>query len=164
MSPVIAAGVLVAHTISYQVTGTPTGPIHDYLHHAPQILIVVALLGLAVGGLGRRLSAPPTLAFPVAALAAFAIQEHVEHFAHTGQAPMLLASPVFLVGLALQLPIALLVWALARGLLDALGGHRLAPHAFSHVTLECVAPVVSIVPLFGPGVVSGRGPPSILPR
>jgi hypothetical protein len=119
VSPIIAAGVLLTHALAYRLTGTPTGPLHDYLDHAPQVLLVAALVGLAAG-LGGRRSSVAAWPFPVAALATLVVQEHAERLAHTGELPWLLASPVFLVALLLQVPVALVVWALARRLLWAL--------------------------------------------
>ena len=35
VSPVIAAGVLVAHALAYRLTATPTDPFHEYLALSP---------------------------------------------------------------------------------------------------------------------------------
>jgi hypothetical protein len=116
VSPVIAAGVLVAHTLAYRLTSTPTGPFHEYLTHAPQVLLLLALSGLLLSfGSGR--DAPAAWVFPVAALATFTAQEHLERFVHGDGMPVLVLTPVFLVGLVLQVPVAVLSWRLARGLL-----------------------------------------------
>jgi hypothetical protein len=120
VSPLVAAGVLSAHALAYWLTGTPTGDLHAYLDHTPQILILVAAVGMLAAGLASRLPAPRAWPFAVAAPLAFVAQEHVEQLAHTGQLPSLLDSPAFLVGLVLQLPFAALSWWLARRLLVAL--------------------------------------------
>jgi hypothetical protein len=111
--------VLVAHALAYRLTRTPAEPLHGYLDHAPQALLAAALIGLAVGLATRRASVA-AWPFAVAAPATFAVQEHTERLLHTGELPWLLTSPFFLVGLALQLPVALVVWALARRLIQAL--------------------------------------------
>ncbi|MCS7007715.1 MAG: hypothetical protein NZL88_09205, partial [Gaiellaceae bacterium] len=58
-SPLVAAGILLAHAAAYRLTGTPAEPAHAYLEHAPQALLLVAVLAVALGGLGARLEAPP---------------------------------------------------------------------------------------------------------
>ena len=80
ISPVMAAGVLVAHALAYRLTGTAPGPFHAYLDHSPQLLLVLAVAGLAFGGLAARLRIPAASSFPVAALATFVVQEHGERF------------------------------------------------------------------------------------
>ena len=119
VSPVSAAGVLVAHSLAYRLTSTPTDPFHEYLAHAPQVLLLLALSGLALAGFGPRRDAPPAWVFPLVGIATFVAQEHVERIAHGDGVPMLVTTPVFLVGLALQLPVALVAWLLARRLLGA---------------------------------------------
>ena len=159
VSPIVAAGVLVAHALAYRLTSTPAGPAHDYLEHAPQILLLLALVGVALAGLGSRLRAPAASLFPVAALATFVLQEHLERLVH-GELPFLLASPVFFVGLVLQVPVALVVRLLARRLLDALGEERLAPRVFSHLVVSSATPRARPIATFALGAVAGRGPPA----
>jgi hypothetical protein len=124
VSPVLAGGVLVAHSLAYRLTGTPTDPFHSYLEHVPQILLLLTLAGLALGGVGRGLHAPPAAAFPIVALTTFAGQEHLERIVHGAGVPLLFATPAFLVGLLLQIPFALAAWALARWLLGAVRATR----------------------------------------
>jgi hypothetical protein len=57
--------------------------------------------------------------FALAAPVAFVLQEHLEGVVHTGHVPWLLTSPVLLVGLLLQAPIALLSAFVAHRLLAA---------------------------------------------
>jgi hypothetical protein len=107
VTPVAAAGVLVTHALAYRLTGTRTGPVHEYLAHVPQVVFVlasVALVGLAF----QERSLSRFSAWWVAPLAplGFAAQEHVERLVHAGHLPFLLTSPTFLLGLALQLPVA----------------------------------------------------------
>jgi uncharacterized membrane protein len=116
--PFAAASVVIGHAIAYGVTGTPTGGMHDYLAHAPQIVFILAslaVLGLAADSRARRHSPVPLAALGVGA---FVVQEHLERLIHTGHVPFLFASPVIWVGIALQLPLALVVWFVARRLAE----------------------------------------------
>jgi hypothetical protein len=118
-APFIACGVVAAHALAYELTGTPDGNVHHYLRHAPELLTVLALVGVATAGFARRIERPGAWPYPATALLAFVLQEHVEQLAHTGRVPWVVTTPVFLVGLLLQLPVALLTWLLVRGLLGA---------------------------------------------
>jgi hypothetical protein len=160
VSPIVAAGVLVAHALAYRLTGTPTGPLHDYLDHAPQVVLVAALVGLAAGLAARR-SSVDAWPFPVAALVTFATQEHAERFLHTGELPWLLDSPVFLVGLLLQAPVALVVWALARRLLRALVVLPARRPRLPRHLLDVLVPRALVVRSSPVRVLPGRGPPPL---
>ena len=106
VTPLAAAGIIVAHAAADSLTGTPTGPVHAYLDHVPQIVAVLATIGLV--GLAvqqRRVGSRSIWAFALAAPVGFACQEHVERLIHTGEIPWLLTTPSFLVGLALQVPV-----------------------------------------------------------
>ena len=125
VTPVAAAGVLATHALAYRLTGVRPGPVHEYLAHVPQVVFVLAslaLLGLALQD--RSLSR--FSAWWVAPLApvGFTCQEHVERLVHTGELPWLLTSPTFLLGLALQVPVALVCVALVRRVLGTLHGSR----------------------------------------
>ncbi len=125
MTPVAAVGVLATHALAYRVTGTPLGQVHEYLAHVPQVVILLAslsLLGLAV----QERSLSQVSAWWVAPLAplGFTCQEHVERLVHTGELPFLLTSPTFLLGLALQLPVALVCVLVVRRVLGTLAGAR----------------------------------------
>ncbi|MCY7301976.1 MAG: hypothetical protein LH654_02875 [Thermoleophilia bacterium] len=114
--PFAAASVLVGHVVAYRVTGTPLGDAHGYLAHAPQVVLILALLallGLAADARARK-NSPVPLAF--LAVGAFAAQEHLERLIHTGEVPYLLTSPALWVGVALQAPLAVAVWWIARRL------------------------------------------------
>jgi hypothetical protein len=115
-----AAGTLVAHALAYRVAGEPLGQVHAYLEHVPQVLLVLATLAACTLALTRGTATPPAWPFPLVAVGAFVAQEHIERLAHTGQFPWLLTQPVFLLGVGLQLPVALAAWALAKRLLGAL--------------------------------------------
>jgi hypothetical protein len=112
--PFAAASVLVGHALAYRLTGTPMGNVHGYLEHVPQvvfILVSVALLGLAADSRARRQSPLPLAGL---AVVSFAVQEHLERLAHTGHVPFLLLSPVFWLGIALQAPLAVVIWLVSR--------------------------------------------------
>ncbi len=125
VTPVAAAGVLAAHALAYRITGTPPGPGHEYLAHVPQVVFVLASLALAGLAVQER-SLSRFSAWWVAPLAplGFAAQEHVERFVHDGQVPFLLASPTFVLGLALQLPVALVCVVIVQRVLGALPAAR----------------------------------------
>jgi hypothetical protein len=166
--PLAAVGVLAAHATAYAVTGVGPGAEHEYLAHAPQVaglLASLALLGLAV----QERSLRPRSAWWVAPIAplGFVCQEHLERLAHTGELPWLLTSPTFLVGLLLQLPVAVacvLVVRWVSGSLDG-RGRLLAPPPPVPAPLllplstrpERMPPTVDVVRR------GGRAPPSLLP-
>jgi hypothetical protein len=158
VSPIVAGGVLGAHALAYRLTGTPTGPLHDYLDHAPQVLLVAALVGLAAG-LAARSSSVAAWPFPVAALAAFAAQEHAERLFHTGDLPWLFTTPVFVVGLLLQAPVALAVWALARRLLRALVVALPRRPRLPRHLVDVLLPSALVVRSAPVRALPGRGPP-----
>jgi hypothetical protein len=122
------------------------------------ILATIALLGIATDARARR-SSPMPLA--TLAIAAFVVQEHLERLIHTGHVPFLLASPVLWLGVALQLPLALTVWTVARRLGDELAAapQRGVPPALGWLSAPAFArassPVVHNVVTGHPG----RGPP-----
>jgi hypothetical protein len=158
--PFTAASVLLGHAIAYRATGMPTGNVHGYLEHAPQVVLIlasIAVLGLAADSRARRQSPVPLAGVGVAA---FVAQEHLERLVHTGHLPFLLASPVLWLGIALQLPLAAVVWLLSRRVAEDIavplrrGAPRLAflPVALSPVRSAAVARLACAVR-------SGRGPP-----
>ena len=131
---------------------------HGYLAEVakPTALIAVAacLAALAVyfhyvrrGGRPARLGAVPFAFVPVAA---FLLQEHLERLLHTGSFPfMLLLERPILLGLLLQLPFALLAYALASVLLRA-----------TEALARALAGAWRVVSLRGPA--SERGPLAVL--
>lgn len=163
VSPVVAAGVFVAHSLAYRLTGTPSAPLHSYLAHVPQVLLVLALAGLVIGGVGARLDAPPVRAFPLAALATFVVQEHVERIVHGGELVSLVTTPAFLVGVALQVPVALVAWALARWLLAAVGVRLRGLAARPRYVDGVLAPCQLVVAFGHARIPPGRAPPALLP-
>jgi hypothetical protein len=164
VTPVAAAGVLAAHALAYRVTGTRPGPMHEYLAHVPQVVVVlasIALLGLAVQERSLSRFSARWVA-PLAPLG-FACQEHVERLVHDGHVPLLVSSPTFLVGVALQVPVALACVALVRcvvGTATVVGRSRAPRPGGAWLPLSGSAP---LLPRAGrPRRATGRGPPSLI--
>jgi hypothetical protein len=161
VTPVAAAGVLVTHALAYRITATPTGAVHGYLDHAPQAVAVVAsvaLLGLALQD--RSLSRASALWFAPLAPLGFTVQEHLEGLAHSGHVPWLLTTPTFLVGLALQLPVALLCVLVVRRITGTLRAGRTRSASAGEAWLPLAA-LPSLVPgAARPPRPTGRGPPA----
>lgn len=159
--PFAAASVLIGHVVAYRVTGAPADDLHGYLAHASQVVLILAtlaLLGLAADARARR-GSPISLA--LLAIGAFVAQEHLERLIHTSEVPFLLTSPALWVGVALQLPLTLAVWWLARRLASdlATSTRRVAPR-IGALPLSAQIPATSRSASRVPTSASGRGPPS----
>jgi hypothetical protein len=162
--PVAGLGILVGHELAYRLTATSQGSMHEYLAHGPQILAVLASVGLA--GLAvqeRSAGVPPAWAFALVGPVGFVLQEHVERLVHTGGMPLILTSPAFLVGLALQLPAAVACAWIASRVVGKLDGVRVARRA---VLGEIWLPLPE-APADRPACAprrraTGRGPPALL--
>jgi hypothetical protein len=120
---------------------------------------VLAVVGLVGVGLAGRLAMPATWLFPAVAVATFVVQEHVERVVHTGELPWLLTSSVFMVGLLLQLPVALVAWVLAHRLLAALEQIRPRRTQLLDAIAVLAAPVTADVVRIAIRPLPGRGPP-----
>jgi hypothetical protein len=157
--PLTAAGVLCAHWLAYAALGVPLGDTHAYLDHAPQLVAVLASVGLAALVLETRGATRPAWPFAAFALATFAVQEHAERLVHTGDLPWLATRPEFLLGLVLQVPFALAAWLAARLLLRVHAEPRLRPPALPVLAFSLVS--VEPLPVAGPAQVrpAVRGPP-----
>ena len=158
--PFAAASLVLGHAIAYGVTGTPTGGMHDYLAHAPQVVFILAslaVLGLATDARARRHSPLPLATLGIGA---FVAQEHLERLIHTGHVPFLFASPVLWLGIALQLPLAAVIWLVARRVAEDIAApmRRPARHVPRLVQLLAlfVLPLVASAPA---GACPARGPP-----
>ena len=158
--PFAAASVLIGHVVAYRVTGAPADGLHGYLAHAPQVVLILstlALLGLAADARARRSSPLP---LSLLAIGAFIAQEHLERLIHTGEVPFLLTSPTLWIGIALQLPLTIAVWWLARRVACDLAAAprraitRLGALALSTCAPECGPPGSRLTT-----AASGRGPP-----
>jgi hypothetical protein len=158
--PFAAASVLLGHAIAYRATGTPAGDVHGYLQHAPQVVLIlasIAVVGLAADTRARRRSPGPLAAL---AVVAFVVQEHVERLAHNGQLPFLLTSPVLWLGIALQLPLAAVIWLISRRVAEdvATPMRRSVPRlARLPLALASAGPVSPAA--VAPRSCRGRGPP-----
>ncbi len=160
MLPFAAASVLLGHAIAYWALSMPADDLHGYLAHAPQVVFILAtlaLVGLALDSRARRHSPAPLASL---ATVAFVTQEHLERLIHTGQLPFLLTTPVLWLGIALQLPLAFLVWFVARRLAEDLAApsRRATPRGARVASLPVAAvsrPFASVPP----GSHPGRGPP-----
>jgi hypothetical protein len=149
---------------------------HGYLEQAPfaiLVLVGVALVVLLLEGISSRRRGALMTARPgrLALLgpAAFVAQEHIERWAHSGHFPWDAAlEPTFVVGLALQLPAALLALGLARRLLRAarrVAAALFGPSAFVPRTRDGasrIPPPRAVPRPDGPRLLSaaaGRAPP-----
>jgi hypothetical protein len=181
--PLAIVGSQIAHAAGYRLA-TGEGELahalsssgHGYLAYAPLVLgvcaalVVLALareLAGALGGDGRT-SRPSALLFSVLAPAIFIAQEHFERLAHDGVFPTsLLVEKTFLLGLALQVPFALVAYAVARLLLGVTRAvaHLLASPRAARLRLQSRRERIDD---WSPaGVATGlrlgpRGPPSLL--
>jgi hypothetical protein len=134
--PLMVAGSQVAHTFAYRLVYpeaqvrlrdlVQTG--HGYLSHAPFVagvggaIELVAFVWILVSAVrGRRASrVPPPWAFALLPPLAFVLQEVLERWLLVGSFPWwAFLQPTFAVGLALQLPFALLAYVAARLLVRA---------------------------------------------
>lgn len=158
--PLAAAGVLVGHALAYAATGAPVDDVHAYLGHLPQIALVLATAGLVGVAVQQRGSRNATWPYALVGVVGFAAMEHIERVAHTGELPWLLTDRTFLVGLALQIPVALACLALARALLRAVAGARTpSPPRVSALLLPVLAPVSLASPGRRGVPRRGRAPP-----
>jgi hypothetical protein len=128
--PIAVVGSWLAHQLGYLLSDpvaaerarvlASTG--HGYLRFLPMLVAaagVTVLVGLALEAVARRSRRLSLPAWPLALVApvAFAVQEHLERALHAGAFPAgLLTSRTFLLGLALQIPFALLAWGIAATL------------------------------------------------
>ncbi|MCZ7587940.1 MAG: hypothetical protein M5U27_03580 [Gaiella sp.] len=164
VTPLAAAGILAAHALAYLLTGTTLGPSHDYLAHAPQVVVVLATIGVVGLALQERSLSPRSWWWfaPLAPLG-FICQEHLERLVHTGHVPWLLTTPVFLLGLLLQVPVAVVCVVLASRIAGWLARGRsdrgLRP---GEAWLPLPARTEPARTPADPRRRSGRGPPALL--
>jgi hypothetical protein len=130
--PVAIAGSLAAHAVAYLIAVPDsheratllerTG--HGYLAHLPVLAGAGLALALAAGvshaARGRPGARPSPWVFALLPPLAFVLQEHLERLPSGGALLLETAlDPTFVIGLALQLPFALLAYALVGVLLRA---------------------------------------------
>lgn len=175
-----ATGGLAAHGIAYRVTEPhhderaalleATGHAYLDLKLAGSLCVALVLVGFAGRVLAgaHRGGSPPLWLFALAPPVGFALQEHAERMLHHDGIVLLAAQePAFLVGLALQLPFALVALLTARVLLaaaDALAGSVGTPPRFAFSSDAGLAvPAASWFPS-SPVLVGARGqraPPAL---
>jgi hypothetical protein len=181
--PLMLAGIEAAHWLAFRLVYAnawersqalaQSG--HSYLGDWLPAAAVASALSLSALALqireragsqhGRAPLPPPAAAFAVLPPLAFAIQEHLESLLHAGTLTGVAESPTFLVGVALQLPFALIAYLLARLMLRVadLVGRRLASEAPRPGPAACLRPrrrdLRALTPLALVGTSPGRGPP-----
>lgn len=181
-APLLAVGVLSGHSLAYWLAVSDAhervhvldASGHAYLEHAP--LAVAVCLTLAAASLVSRVlavargagrQATPAWVFAALPPLAFLSQEYLERLVHAGGVSWATAlQPPVLIGLALQLPIALAALSVARALaaLADVLGRTLAAEPLQLVVsplLPCRAPVDApfLRTVAGRGW-SERGPPA----
>ena len=130
-------------------------------------LIVLALAARVLGAWSSPRTRLAAMPFACLAPAIFVLQEHLEHALATGAVPSAVAlEPTFLPGLLLQLPFALVAYALARALLRLadgvrrlLGRHRTALQAGGSRRRRPPLRRVRPLTLWRSSSHSGRAPP-----
>jgi hypothetical protein len=158
--PLAGAGVLVGHDLTYRLVGSVDPGLHDYLAHAPQLIAILASVGLLGLAVDQRAVRVGTTRFAFLGMAVFAVQEHVERLVHTGTIPFILTDRTFLLGLLLQIPIGLACVAVAKAVareLHAATARRIhASRGFSlPLVVESRGQVTSTVAV----ILCGRSPP-----
>jgi hypothetical protein len=134
-APLMLGGSQLAHAFAYRIAYPQahvrvlhmlaTG--HSYFTRLPLVLaaagaclLVSLVVAAADAARGRRARALPAWAFALLPPLAFALQELLELSLHTGTfAWRAVLAPTFMPGVLLQLPVALLVYLVARLLLRA---------------------------------------------
>ena len=129
--PAMALGSLAGHGLAYDLVTPGSVALqssgHGYLEYAPAFVAIcgsVALAALAAQAIGACRGGPTPAGVPwlvgVLPPVAFALQEYGERLVHDGTWPTAtVMEPVFLVGLAIQVPFGVAALALARLLLRA---------------------------------------------
>jgi hypothetical protein len=132
--PLLAAGSLTAHSLAYRIVQPGAEPRrellngtgHGYLGALPFLaggliaLLVAATVCYALRATRGRPVRTPSWPLILLPPLGFAIQEHAERFvAGAGDVPATALEPTFLVGMALQLPFALVAFLAARRLARA---------------------------------------------
>ncbi len=138
--PLVAAGSLVAHALAYRLAVPDeharefayehSG--HDYLAYAPFVFAVCLALVLAAviartmqAAAGRARGHIALWPFLVLPLVLFTTQEHIERLVSSGSFPFgAMLEPTCIAGVALQLPLGLIAYGIARALVrfaDELG-------------------------------------------
>jgi hypothetical protein len=158
--PLTALGTLAAHELAYRLNGRAGDDLHGYLSHLPGICLLLLVLGLLGASFVERDSRLAAWPFPAVALLAYVGQEHAERLAHDGTLPFLAAEPVFLAGLLLQLPLAVVVWLAARVLLRVVGRRRSAAAPKRSPAATFASPHGAVLPALAVSPGRPRAPPA----
>lgn len=118
--PLATLGILLGHEVAYGISGTPRDDVHAYVHHLPQIALILVVLAAIGAALVRRGDAVARWPYPLVAVSGFVVQEHLERLQHTGSVPFLFDQSFFLVGIVVQCLIACALWVVARALVSTL--------------------------------------------
>jgi hypothetical protein len=161
-APLLAVGVLSGHSLGY---GLAVADAHErahaleesghaYLDHAPLLVAICLTLAatafasrILAAARGRRAASTPAWIFAALPPLAFLAQEYLERLVHTGEVGWAtVLQPPVLIGLSLQLPIALAVLSVARSLAafaDAVGRSLVPepPRPLAALLLPCPVPV-----------------------
>ena len=174
--PVALAGCLAAHSLAYRIVEPDAherahmlaSSGHDYLDALRYLAAVGLALVLAgfvrqavLAARGLEPAGPPRLVVLVPPLA-FVLQEHLERLVHEGAFPPdALVQPSFLIGLALQLPFALLALAVAALLARGATALGLAFARPPRLRARALADAPSARPpdSLRPATARGRAPP-----
>ena len=161
--PLAGASVLIGHNLTYRLVGEPGNGLHDYLRHAPQLVAILATVGLLGLAVDQRAATVGTGRFGFLGMVVFGLQEHVERLVHTGQLPFILTDRAFVLGVLLQVPIGILCVLVARAFAGELNAPSLPrlrrlPRYSAPLSPDAVEPVPRVARV----AVRGRGPPSIL--
>jgi hypothetical protein len=136
--PLVAVSWLGGHELAYRLAAPGAETAHGYLQQAPffvALLLTVALGGLVLRARGRAVRVLSGRLLAALPLLGFAVQELLEGGLHGDAVWLTAAEPVFLLGVLLQIPLALAALVVAGALTefaDALASHvaprpRLAP-------------------------------------
>ena len=187
--PLMIAGTQVAHVLAYRWV-YPNAHIrlsellatgHSYMvgmhGYLPMVLGIVGALDLVAAGwvftgsVRRSLQRPvPAWAFALMPLLCFTLQEFLERWLAGASLPWwIVLLPTFRIGLALQLPFALLAFLAARMLLRAADGagrrvrglHAPRPVLFGSATGWAVVPLMPVRRHAPATAHAGRGPPPL---
>jgi hypothetical protein len=118
--PLVVVGALLGHAAGYSIAPSPQDhTLHGYLGYAPFLAVVcLGLVGVAIAQRirGRLAGSPAAWPFAVLPPLAFTLQELVERLA-AGLPAGQLVEPAVVLGLLVQLPLAVIAFRIARLLL-----------------------------------------------
>lgn len=175
--PLALAGCVAAHALAYRLVAPDAherahllaASGHGYLGHVRYGIAVVVALVLAaflrqaaLAARGHEPSGPTRFVALVPPLA-FVVQEHLERALHDAGFPLdAWTQPTFLVGLALQVPFALLALAVARllGRAAVALGRLLARRPRAAASSAPGVPTGASPRTAAPPAVRGRAPPA----